>query len=210
MERPAASAGMGTGSGLYLYGEVLLTGPLDPGGAPVKIELQEPTELSGFTVDFLQTEGEQAGLCEMEAYSGSEQMPGFIKLMDSNENFFYTYRPEDESTIGLKLYASNLELKEKAENAPENFIVTANGVPLENKNNTFLLPCPGTQITIRAQLKTDPSVYDEIIVRPYSSLRTCLVPLLKPLDMIACGFLTYTGYYLSHVENGLMRLLGFL
>lgn len=90
----------------------------------------------------------------------------------------------------------------------EHFTVTADGVPLEAEGDSYLLPCPDKKITVRAQLFSDPTVYDEIVVKPYSALRAFVLPYLRPLDSLVCGFETYVRYYLAHGENLWLRISG--
>ncbi|MDO4276939.1 MAG: PIG-L family deacetylase [Eubacteriales bacterium] len=189
-------------------GKQMLTGPLEPKGAASETVLPSPVKISGFTVEILETEGGDAGLCELEAYCGAPEIPAFIKLTDGEENFVYTYTPGDEKDIRLKLYGSTPELERLITDAAVNFTVTAEGETLKHDGKEFLLPCPHEKVTVRAQLDSDPSIYDEIVVKPYSALRAAWVPCLRPLDTMVCAFSTYTRYYLAHAENAFLRLLG--
>lgn len=191
-------------------GEERLTGPLDAKGGACEVRFPEPVKVYDFTVEILGTEGEEAGLCELEAYSdsGMQEVPAYIKLTDTGGNFLYTYTPGEKSDIRLKLYGSTLELKTLMAQPEDNFTVTAEGKPLKCEGDEFLLSCPDRKTTVRAQLNSDPSVYDEIAVKPYSVLRAAWVPCLRPLDSMVCAFSTYTRYYLSHGENFFLRLLG--
>ena len=76
---------------LFDDGSSLRTGPLRTLGQPTEIPL-DGTRRSGFRLRLLQTEGERAGLTELEA-DGEKQsrLPRFIKLMDTDGNFVYDY-----------------------------------------------------------------------------------------------------------------------
>lgn len=83
------------------------TGTIDPAGTSVPVS--EP-DCGGFTVRLLKTEGERAGLTEIEAYTGMhDALPPFIKLTDAGGNFIYDYRlPGGETEAVLRLYASGV------------------------------------------------------------------------------------------------------
>lgn len=191
-------------------GKSVICGPLEPGGAGTSVRISDSPEtegISGFTVEILETEGENAGLSEIEAYETEAEVPQFIKLTDSVGNFLYTYTPSGEETICLKLYGSSEKLEVLAADPEENFVVTVDGVPLELRDGGYLLDCPEKKITVRAQLISDPTVYDEIVVKPYSSVRAFTAPCLRALDTMVCGFETYLRYYMAHGENLLLRML---
>ena len=77
---------------------------IDPAGTAVTVN--EPN-CESFTVRLLETEGENAGLAEIEAYSGAhDALPGLIKLTDADGNFVYDYRlSRGETEAVFSLYA---------------------------------------------------------------------------------------------------------
>ncbi len=89
---------------VFPSGNRYAVGEIDPAGTVVPVD--EPN-CEGFTVRLLETEGECAGLAEVEAYSGAhDELPGLLKLTDADGNFLYDYRlPRDETEAGLSLYA---------------------------------------------------------------------------------------------------------
>lgn len=189
-------------------GRQLLTGPLDPGGAPTHVALPAPEELGSFTVEFLKTEGQQAGLCELEAYAAPEQQPAFIKATDPDGNFLYTYTPESSESISFKIYTSTPELQDLAQDLAANFTATVEGGELAVQSGAFVLPCPKTETTVRFTLKQDPSVWDEITVKPYSGMQQAILPLLQKLDTLYCSFSSWTRYHWAFGEHALLKALG--
>lgn len=185
-------------------GEELLTGPLEPGGSATLIPLPHPVASSSFTVEFLKTEGERAGLCELEAYSAPQQKPVFIKLTDAAGNFLYTYTPENQQPIELHIYESVPTQQNRAADLNAAYTVTAADKPLMAQNGAFLLPCPQTGVTVRLSLKADPTVYDEIFVKPYSVARQHILPLLCSMDELYSSYIAWCGYHWSHLENTLL------
>lgn len=89
---------------VFSSGNRYAVGALDPAGTAVTVN--EP-DCGSFTVRLLETEGERAGLTEVEACSGAhDALPGLIKLTDANGNFVYDYRlPRGETEAVLSLYA---------------------------------------------------------------------------------------------------------
>ena len=80
------------------------TGPLDPGGAATVIEVAREA-VSSFKVTLTETQGEDAGLSEIEAFARQPEADGrFIKLMDEEGNFLYDYRITEDGTAELSLY----------------------------------------------------------------------------------------------------------
>lgn len=81
-------------------------GPLKPNGAASVF----PLEAKGVTrleLRLLETEGERAGLTELEAYNGRQESGlDFIKLQDREENFVYDYYIDPSGQEAFTVYAS--------------------------------------------------------------------------------------------------------
>ena len=72
-------------------GTVVKTGALDPRGAASRI-LVEKEKVISFQIRITETEGEYAGLTEVEAFGKPEsQEASFIKIVDKNGDFVYDY-----------------------------------------------------------------------------------------------------------------------
>ena len=82
------------------------TGALDAGGAATVISV-EKRDVTTMTVILTETEGELAGLTEIEAYQETpEETLAYIKLMDADENFVYDYWTDRKGSTELQLYTS--------------------------------------------------------------------------------------------------------
>lgn len=80
------------------------TGPLDPYGAATSIRVNKE-QISAFSVAIAESEGELAGLSEIEAFAEEPRPDGrFIKLMDENGDFLYDYWTEKDGTALLSLH----------------------------------------------------------------------------------------------------------
>ena len=86
-------------------GTELHTGALDPHGAPTAFELNGPVT-GTVRVRLLETEGERAGLTEVEADGAAQnRLPRYIKLMDGDGNFTYDYYVDPSGRQAFTLYA---------------------------------------------------------------------------------------------------------
>lgn len=118
-------------------GSLLHTGPLDPGGAYTEIAVNK-NAVRSFTVTLTETEGEQPGLTEVEAFSEAAQDPfRFIKLMDAEENFVYDYWLNREGEEAFTLYAQGLD-------AGEEYLVSCDNDRCEAllENGVLTVRCP--------------------------------------------------------------------
>ena len=86
------------------------TGLLPANGSAAKIALGTHEGIEWFTVELLETSGEQAGLTEIEAYS-EVQTPSarFIKLMNREGDFVYDYLIDSSGEEDFTLYTYGLE-----------------------------------------------------------------------------------------------------
>lgn len=85
-------------------GTVVETGPLDPGGAATLIPV-EKKGIIGFRIALLETEGNAAGLSEVEAFVQRPEREGkFLKLMDMEGNFAYDYRTGRDGYAEFRIY----------------------------------------------------------------------------------------------------------
>ncbi len=84
------------------------TGPLNPGGAATEVPLKRAITGS-FTVQILETEGDRAGLTEIEAFE-REKSGGnpYIKLMDEAGQFVYDYWMDPSGEETFRLYVRGM------------------------------------------------------------------------------------------------------
>lgn len=110
-DNPSPADNVLSGSIAFDDGTQVLFGPLAPEGAATAIEVSK-SQVTSFTVTLLQTEGEQAGLAEVEAF---EKAPDsglrFVKLMDQEENFVYDWIPESSEGY-LEVYTQGMTAEE--------------------------------------------------------------------------------------------------
>lgn len=89
---------------LFDDGTSVETGPLNPSGAATEIALDRKNVRS-FQIKVTETEGNQAGLGEIEAYCESSQGDlRLVKLMDPEGNFVYDYRICEGDQARFRVY----------------------------------------------------------------------------------------------------------
>lgn len=87
-------------------GSRIKTGPLEYQGAPTVFDF-EPKTVSSFMVRVLESEGEGAGITEIEAYSAVPDTGlRYIKLMNGSGDFVYDYRIDRSGYEEFGLYVS--------------------------------------------------------------------------------------------------------
>ena len=87
-------------------GTELDTGAIRPEGTEIFFE--HPKKISGFTVMLLETEGDSAGLTEVEAYGNKKDEISFLKLMTTEEDFVYDYDIGTDGTAVFTLYTAGV------------------------------------------------------------------------------------------------------
>lgn len=88
-------------------GSVFITGALNADGAGDKIKTNVKN-VSSMTVRLLDTEGEDAGLAEIEAFAAEKQnLPHFIKVTDLAGNFVYDYYIDESGYEEFMLWGAD-------------------------------------------------------------------------------------------------------
>ena len=104
-DSPSEQDNILAGKLLFDDGTEVKFGPLDSKGAAVTIDVGEKT-VSGFTVILTETEGENPGLTEIEAFDRepTHGLP-YVKLMDESGNFLYDYWTTEGANCYLSVYS---------------------------------------------------------------------------------------------------------
>lgn len=89
-------------------GSTLECGPLPPQGAALTVPVRK-IGITNFSIRLIETEGDNAGLTEIEAFS-TPPTPGlrYIKLMDAQEDFMYDYCMAGNDTLTIQTYCVGL------------------------------------------------------------------------------------------------------
>ena len=118
-------------------GTELETGVINPEGTEFFFE--EPKTIAGFTVTLLETEGDSAGLTEIEAYGKKKGESPFLKLMTEEENFVYDYDvSREDGTAVFLLYTAGVETM------PENCVLRCDNdrCSATVQDGKILIVCP--------------------------------------------------------------------
>lgn len=153
---------------------VLRSGPLEQGGAPVEICFEE-CKVSGITVRILDSEGERAGISELEAYCGRHDYGSrFIKLQDSGENFAYDYITAGNGEASFSIYSYCCS------DDPEEYVISVDNdrCLIGRETGSLKIVCPKGEKCVLTVASADGSLSDSIVVRN-------------------CGFLDRTGQALE-------------
>lgn len=139
------------------------TGALDIKGAATVIPV-EKQGVSAFTVTLLETEGELAGLSEIEAFAQADCPEGsFIKLMDSDGNFLYDYLLPENGEAELTLYCHG-SLPALIETNYE--VHTAGGEGTARlENGKIAVWCPAGKTMVLTVTCTETGISDSITLR---------------------------------------------
>lgn len=132
---------------------------LNANGSETRVVFEPKHNITSFTFKVTGYE-KSAGLCEIEAFEQADYDPGFslIKLKNAEtDDYIYNYfiRPDENSlTLGAYLSDPNAEYSLR--------IVDGDGVKLDG--NKLIFDNDFKKCTVRAELKDDPSTYDQITV----------------------------------------------
>lgn len=115
-------------------GSVFITGALSADGAGDTIKTNVKN-VSSMTVRLLDTEGENAGLAEIEAFAEAEQaLPQYIKVTDLDGNFVYDYIIDESGYEEFLIYGDSDEY--------ELSYIAENGASAELKDGKICVFCP--------------------------------------------------------------------
>lgn len=175
----------------FADGTEVETGPLDPNGAATVISV-ERKNISGFSVTLLETEGDQAGLSEIEAFEEMPESEGrFIKLMDGEGNFLYDYRMPAEGSTELHLYTHG-ELPEVT--AEKYTVGTAWGVGTAVlEDNVICVTCPAGETMVLNVTCNESGVSDSIMIRNPGKMERLWQDFWMSLEEKYCNIFIQTG-----------------
>jgi len=141
----------------------LRTGPLDAGGAATEIPV-EKTNVSSFRIQLVTTEGEQAGLAEVEVFSEKRSTDmKLLKIVDSDEDFVYDYWVPREGTALFDFYTYGELPPVTADHyqiSCDNSMCSA-----EWNNGSLLIGCPEGEAATVTVASRDGSVSDSIYIQ---------------------------------------------
>ena len=145
---------------LFPDGTSLHTGALNADGSGTEIPVRREN-LSSFTVRILASEGDAAGLSEIEAYSSDYESPfSMIKLTDSSGDFVYDYWLS-ASSEAFTLYS----IGASSDWADYRVLCSGAGCSAEVQNGELVVSCPkGRACTVTVESISDPSLSDTVFL----------------------------------------------
>lgn len=161
-------------------GTTTQTGPLDKTGAATSLQV-EKTGVEWFSVTLTDTEGNGAGLTEIEAFRRRPEKGGkLIKIMDAGENFVYDYCIDRTGTQEFFLYTYG----EVAEINGENYSVSCSN---ENchaalSDGRLIVNCPaGEACTVQISDRTG-TLSDSVYIRNPGTLQRGWIKLMQTME----------------------------
>lgn len=146
-------------------GNIYHTGPLVPGGTGTYVTVDEKNVMS-FSLRILDSEGNHAGLSEIEAYSSVPHISNsFIKLMNTEDDFLYDYRFVNGTSELFSLYTYGC-----SSNLDDYTIHCSNtNISALVVENRILISCPrGESGVITVYSSSDPELSDSIFISHFS------------------------------------------
>lgn len=164
-------------------GSCFKTGPLEPFGAASRFPV-EIDAVTSFSVKLTETEGEHAGLTEVEAFREARvHCPTFLKLMDLKEDFAYDYIAGVSGKASFLLYSDG----EIPELTPENYeicIEECAGCTAVIRDGKLRVFCPcgeSAEISITCR---ENGLTDRIIVQNPPILKRAAILLSQRMELI--------------------------
>jgi len=167
-------------------GSVHMVDELPYNGSAAIIPLTSENPITDFTVRILESEGEAAGLTEIEAYKATpDHGIRYIKLMNGSGDFVYDYWIDLSGSERFQLHGSNVALDALS----EDFVLIAEGddsCSAVFDGNEIVITCPaGRSFTLTIQSKADPTLSDAVRISNPSSAWRFTVDMLQRYERIA-------------------------
>ena len=167
-------------------GAVYPVNDLPYNGSAAIVAIDETDPIGSFSVRILESEGENAGLSEIEAYKESPNHDiRYIKLMNESDDFVYDYWIEESGTETFALHGSNVNL----DNAANDFTLTVEGdasCSARFDGNSIVVNCPaGAEMTLTIASKTDSTISDAVCISNPSAAWRTLVYMLQHYENLA-------------------------
>ena len=164
-------------------------GPLPAQGSALSISV-EKSGITRFSVQLLETEGEQAGLTEIEAFSAQPE-PGlrYVKLMDGEGDFMYDYCMTEGSTMIIRPYFQGLTAEEIQHLSVRTDTARCTA---SIQDGVIELTCPKGSSTILTVQLDGTDISDTVRVSHPGSLSRRVQSMFRMLDKIL--FAKYTTY----------------
>ena len=164
-------------------GSVYKTGPLDPCGAASHF-FMEKNDVTSFCLMLTETEGERAGLTEIEVFPVSQRPhPTFMKLIDQNEDFAYDYIVGINGKASFLLYSD----REIPELVPENYEVCCDrdaGCTAVIEDGMLRVFCPSGKSAEISITCRENGLTDRIVVQNPPILRRAAILLSQRMELI--------------------------
>jgi len=162
-DNPSESDNIRNALVLFDNGNFFETGPLDPSGAATRF-FPDVQQVKCFQITILETEGASAGITELEAFmEPASQVPTYLKIMDTNEDFAYDYQTDRDGKAVFLLYSDGVV--STLDNASYEISCEGNHCSVNIEEGTLVIYlAEGERCKLTVKLKAS-ELSDTIIVR---------------------------------------------
>lgn len=148
-------------------GSVVNVGNLNKNGSETIVNFDTKKNISYIEYKINEWEGDNPGLCEIEAYSkAQDETPQYIKIMLNNDNktFIYKYLVTTEKTIPIDIYTYPVNNNGTNLSKCKIYIKssTDGNVTLNGNNIVIKDTSKKEKYILRAELINNPNIYDEV------------------------------------------------
>ncbi len=160
-------------------GTEMATGALRVNGSGTVLETEGLKDIEWFSFTIDSSEGERAGLTEMEAFHNSGQPGSFsvFKVTDTAGSFLYDVLYEKESALKFEVYQYPYR-----ENAGYDLLVDGKLIGEDVSGEELEIANDFRRHTVEIRLHEDPSYTDTILLRPKTLKYRIMVPLLQRIE----------------------------
>ena len=161
------------------------TGALEPHGIATRIPVDQ-IDVSSFTIRLTETEGERAGLTELEVFQQKEKdNPSWIKLKTGEEDFVYDYIIDPSGTETFFLYSDG-ELPVLDDDV---YTVTCDqtACDVKMKNGTVTISCPRRKACTVTVTEKNTGLSDSVYIRNPSKCMRGFLWLYQRFEAILYG-----------------------
>lgn len=184
-DNPSLDHNIGNAIIAFSDGSTVETGALRENGAATSVSFETKHDIRAFTVRVDAYAGDEAGLCELEAYATApEYGVSWIKLMNENEDFVYDYWLDASGRERFRLYGfPGAEADLAAAYALT--MKGGKGCGASFEGDAIMVTCPpGRSLTLTVTSRRDPAISDAVrISNPQPRWRRLVGRLQKHEDI---------------------------
>ena len=163
-------------------------GPLREGAKATVLDFASQPDITWVKVKLRQTQGEEAGLNEIEVYAQAEPptLLDYLKLMVEGTFAYDYWLKGGQKVVPLQLYTCGPRgVKVYEQDLPAGYsLKKVSGSDYELKGLEVTLGPACREAVIRVEHVAEPEVYDQIVLRPVTPLQLIHLKLVQGVDVV--------------------------